>query len=152
MSGHKKRKHLDFELNLIPFIDLLSTCICFLLITAVWIQVGTMNVKQSVGGQASSETAKKATLWINLSGSGDIQIEAKDSRLPAKLSKVRIAGLSGKPNVAQMETALSAMRTTDPSLATALIQPQANSVYEDIIELMDHVKKTGIVSLGVTPL
>lgn len=152
MSAHGRKKHLDFELNLVPFIDLLSTCICFLLITAVWIQVGALNVKQSVGGQAAGETAKKPTLWINLGATGDMQVEAKDSRVPAKLSKIRIAGLSGKPNVAQLQSALSEMRLSDPTLATALIQPMAASVYEDIIDLMDHVKKAGILSLGVSPL
>ena len=36
-GGKGGRKPLDAQLNLVPFIDLLSCCISFLLITAVWV-------------------------------------------------------------------------------------------------------------------
>ncbi|MBY0385641.1 biopolymer transporter ExbD, partial [bacterium] len=68
------KKHLDFEINLIPFIDLLSACICFLLLTAVWVQVGTLDVKQAVGGQPASETPKKPTLWVSMGPAGELSI------------------------------------------------------------------------------
>ncbi|MBW2732078.1 MAG: biopolymer transporter ExbD [Deltaproteobacteria bacterium] len=38
------RRPLDAELNLVPFIDLLVCCICFLLITAVWSQMARVEV------------------------------------------------------------------------------------------------------------
>jgi biopolymer transport protein ExbD len=40
----------------------------------------------------------------------------------------------------------------EPTLKTALIQPQAASAYEDIISLMDEIKKKGLTDLGVAPL
>ena len=43
-AGLGKKKELNAELNLTPFIDLLSTMVCFLLITAVWIEIGTVEV------------------------------------------------------------------------------------------------------------
>ncbi|CAN0275939.1 unnamed protein product, partial [Chrysoparadoxa australica] len=46
-TGLGQKKELDAQLYLTPFIDLLSTCVCFLLITAVWIEIGTVEVKQS---------------------------------------------------------------------------------------------------------
>src|SRR5690606_20198424 len=46
-NGLGKKKDLNAELNLTPFIDLLSSCVCFLLITAVWIEVGKIEIKQS---------------------------------------------------------------------------------------------------------
>ena len=36
------KKSLDMELNLVPFIDLLSCLISFLLITAVWTQISAV--------------------------------------------------------------------------------------------------------------
>lgn len=148
----KKSKHLDFELNLIPFIDLLSTCICFLLLTAVWINVGAMNVKQAVGGQAASETAKKPTMWVSLEGGGDVQIEVRDARVPANLLKTRIAGAAGRPDFAGLNHLVERIRAAEPEMKTALIHPQAASVYEDIIDLMDGFKKAGVIDLGVSPL
>src|SRR3954471_3297355 len=56
-GGFGRRRGLDAEINLVPFIDLLSMCICFLLMTAVWIQLGALEVKQSQGTEADSATA-----------------------------------------------------------------------------------------------
>jgi biopolymer transport protein TolR len=40
----------DATLNLVPFIDLLSTCIAFLLITAVWSQSAQLPAQTAGGG------------------------------------------------------------------------------------------------------
>jgi biopolymer transport protein ExbD len=50
-----KKKPVDAELNLIPFIDLLVCCICFLLITAVWLQMARINVSQQSPGISDVE-------------------------------------------------------------------------------------------------
>lgn len=148
----KKKKPLDFEVNLIPFIDLLSTCICFLLLTAVWVQVGSMNVKQAVGGQAAEETAKKPTVWALLGAGGDVTLDVRDAKVPARMAKFTIAGRQGKPNLEQLGQAVQQLRAAEPGLTTVLIQPQANSVYEDIIDMMDQFKTAGLIDLGVAPL
>lgn len=148
----KKKKSLDFEVNLIPFIDLLSTCICFLLLTAVWINVASMNVKQAVGGQAADSGAKKPTVWVAMSPSGDLTLDVKDAHVPAKLEKFSIPGQQGKPNLELLANAVAQLKAAEPALNTALIQPTAASIYEDIIGLMDGFKKSGVTDLGVSPL
>ena len=55
-GGGGGKKPVDAELNLVPFIDLLVCCICFLLITAVWTQISRINVTQ---GQKSSAAERK---------------------------------------------------------------------------------------------
>ncbi len=149
----KHGKHLDFEINLIPCIDLLSVCICFLLLTAVWLNVGSMNVKQAVGGQPASETVKKPVLWVFMGPAGELNFNVQDSaKIPAKLTKLKLAGVDGKANIPELEKLLGDMTSVEPNLRTALIQPQAQSSYEDIIGLMDEFKKKGLVDLGVAPL
>lgn len=151
-GGARNKKSLDVELNLVPFIDLLSVCICFLLITAVWIQVGSMNTKQAVGGQAAEDTTKKPTMWVYMQNAGQVILDVRDARLPSHLSKIKVDGLEGKPNFEKVNAAVAAIKTAEPALRTALIQPLASSVYEDIIELMDQFKKSGLIDLGVSPL
>jgi biopolymer transport protein TolR len=149
----QSKKHLDFELNLIPFIDLLSTCICFLLLTAVWLNVGSMNVKQAVGGQPAAETVKKPILWVFLGDKGELTLEARDAQqLPANMRKLKLAGAEGKTNLLQLAAQLDLMKKTEPEMKTALIQPRAQTSYEDIIDLMDQFKKSGLGDLGVVPL
>lgn len=148
----KRHKHLEFEINLIPAIDLLSVCICFLLLTAVWLHVGALNVKQAVGGQPASETARKPTVWAQINAHGDVQLDVKDARVSAKLAKAKIAGKEGKPDLEAVRNIAGELKAAEPGLTTVLIQPQAATVYEDIIDLMDSFKKQGLIDLGVSPL
>lgn len=150
---HGRKKHLDFDLNLVPFIDLLSVCICFLLITAVWLNIGSMNVKQAVGGQSAAETEKKPLIWVMLNDKGDLTLDVKaGGRLPAKMLKTTIANEAGHFNLGALASQLEAMKAIEPSLRTALIHPRARTSYEDIIDLMDQFKKAGMADLGVVPL
>src|SRR4051812_29993019 len=45
----KKKKPLDTAINLVPFIDLMAVTISFLIMTAVWTQIGRLQVSQSGG-------------------------------------------------------------------------------------------------------
>jgi len=150
----KRGKHLDFEINLIPCIDLLSVCICFLLLTAVWLNVGSLNVKQAVGGQSAAETEKKPALWVMMGQNGDLNFQVQDSkRVPPNLAKLRLQGTAdGKANTPELVKLIEQLVAVEPALKTALIQPQAASAYEDIIALMDEIKKKGLTDLGVAPL
>jgi biopolymer transport protein TolR len=58
-SGGKKA--LNVELNLVPFIDLLTCLICFLLMAAVWIQIGKISVTQSGQGAPTEQTPEDRT-------------------------------------------------------------------------------------------
>jgi len=151
-TGTHNKKSLEGELNLIPFIDLLSVCICFLLITAVWIEVGSMSTKQAVGGQAAEDNQKKPTLWVFMQDAGQIVLDTRDAKIPSSLSKVKIQGVQGKPDFARISQMVEQLKATEPGLRTALIQPIAGSVYEDIVDLMDQFKKAGMIDLGVSPL
>jgi biopolymer transport protein TolR len=142
----RHRKHLDFEINLIPCIDLLSVCICFLLLTAVWLQVGSMNVKQAIGGQSAAETAKKPQLWVGMGEGGELILNVKESSaIPHKLASLKL-------KFADLAQAVAQLKGLEPTLNTVLIQPRAQSEYDEIIALMDEFKKAGMNDLGVVPL
>jgi len=80
----------DASLNLVPFIDLLSCCIAFLLITAVWSQTAQIDARMrspegEEGGGAKPWTmivAKDATTLISPSG----------EMMPATLERLRTVG------------------------------------------------------------
>ena len=147
------KKHLDFELNLIPCIDLLSVCICFLLLTAVWLQVGSLSVKQAIGGQSAAETEKKPQLWVLMGKDGEITLNLKQTaKVPAKLANLTLKGVAGKTNFADVTKAVEQLKTLEPALQTVLLQPQLQSEYEEIVDLMDEFKRAGLTDLGVVPL
>lgn len=47
-GGGGRGRNMNFDLNLVPFIDLMSTIIVFLIATAVWVQITSLNVEQSI--------------------------------------------------------------------------------------------------------
>jgi biopolymer transport protein TolR len=149
----KHKKHLDFEINLIPCIDLLSVCICFLLLTAVWLNIGSMNVKQAIGGQSAAETEKKPLLYVTLGQTGALNLKVQESKhVPQNLAQMNLPGVSGAMNMADLVKAITNIKTLEPDLKTVLIQPLAQTNYEDLIALMDEFKKLNLSDLGVVPL
>lgn len=147
------KKNLDFEINLIPFIDLLSVCICFLLITAVWLNVGSMDVKQAVGGQAQEDTKKSPMMWVRFGQKGNVDLEVQQSTaVPAAMRKIRIEGTTDQVNYEGLVAAVAKLKQVEPGLNTALIQPTGVTVYEEIIDVMDSLRKSGLNDLGVSPL
>ena len=51
-EGGGGKKPVDFQINLIPCIDLLSVLISFLLMTSVWTQIAKIDVKQKPSTRA----------------------------------------------------------------------------------------------------
>src|ERR1700754_4589390 len=76
-SGRGRRRSSNFELNLVPFIDVLSTCICFLLVTTVFLNLGSFHVNQAIG-DAKSQEKKSGSVSISLGSKGDVRFEIKD--------------------------------------------------------------------------
>ena len=150
----KKKKELDFEINLISFISLLSVLICSLLLTAIWVQIGTMNVRQAVGGQSQVETKKLPVIWAKMEKKGAVTFKLQDvGRVPRKLKLTQVKGSKEEEiDLDAIAAHLEAVKKVVPELRTVLIQPKAESIYEEIIVLMDHFKKVGLVDLGVAPL
>jgi biopolymer transport protein TolR len=154
-GGKGKKKSLDFEIVLTPFIDLFSVCISFSLLTAVWIQIGSMDVKQAVGGQAAESNSKPPpALMLQLETNGDVVVDVKDapSTLKGKFKKQVVAALAGKVNQGAVKNLVTGLKSQAPSLNMALIQPSGGSVYEEIITMMDSLRGAGIADLGVSPL
>jgi biopolymer transport protein TolR len=72
-TGNKSgKKALNADLNLVPYIDLLTCMVAFLLITAVWSQLARLEAHQKGQGQAGEETPpeKIVKLVIVVNGEG----------------------------------------------------------------------------------
>jgi biopolymer transport protein ExbD len=131
-TGKGRRRPVDAAINLVPFIDLLSCCIAFLLITAVWSQVAA--IETHTGG-SSDETAAPAapppTLYV---GRDEFQL-----RIPGGST------LTVEP--AQLTTTLRAHHTGD-----ALIIESVDGVpYDRLVRGLDAARAAGFVQLAIGP-
>jgi biopolymer transport protein TolR len=153
-SGSRNKKGLNFELNLIPIFDILSVCICFLLMTVAWIHIGSMNVSQAMGSNVQDHQEKQPAVWAYLNTDGRVVMTLKNTTgLPHKVTDAVVPGGAGGViewnGVAQY---LASLQKFGPSLRTGLIMPVRTSSYDDIIRLMDQFKKYGIKDIGLYPL
>jgi biopolymer transport protein ExbD len=71
-GGKGGKKSVNAELNLVPYIDLLTCMVAFLLITAVWSQLARLEAHQKGQGQAGEDTPPekvfKLVVLVNDSG------------------------------------------------------------------------------------
>jgi len=99
-----RRKRTQADLNLVPYIDLLTCMVSFLLITAVWTQLARLPVTQTHGspdGEARPPELKLAVLvtreGMSLRVNDDVTVIPKQgqaydfARLRAELAKLKAA-------------------------------------------------------------
>jgi len=71
-GGKGGKKSVNADLNLVPYIDLLTCMVAFLLITAVWSQLARLEAHQKGQGQAGEDTPPekvfKLVVLVNDSG------------------------------------------------------------------------------------
>ncbi len=154
-----RKDDYDYQLDLTPFISLLSVCICFLLVTVAWYQVGSLTMKQVMGGDTSEVSEKnKPSLWIHLESKKRILIKTKIGKkyISQKIinsQKVKdIQKLEKEFNHKDFKKYVLSVKKQIPDLNQAFILPKSDIIYEDIIKIMDGVRQSGVFSLGVSPI
>jgi biopolymer transport protein ExbD len=87
-SGKGGKKPLDAAINLVPFIDLLSCCISFLLITAVWTQLARMDVTQkskAPSGAVDEPPTPQVTLTLYINKDGYVFSKSTGESTPIEM-------------------------------------------------------------------
>lgn len=150
-TGLGQKKELDAQLNLTPFIDLLSTCVCFLLITAVWIEIGTVEVKQSHGTSAATE--KKETFDLDLVFKTPQEITLNLKKNGKRVQSMKVAAETQEDTLVQLNEAIVSKVLTFKNktieIATATVTPRSTVDYGNLISAMDILRKNQIVNIGV---
>lgn len=152
-SGGRHRS-LDAEVNLVPFIDLLSMCICFLLMTAVWTQLGSVQVKQANGTEAAASTAKTVDLDLKLTSSLEVNLTVKKS---GKVSKqMKVSAVSESELAKHLNTELTAVRNElareGLKVSAVMLTPTQSVPYGQMVSLMDTLRQNEMVNIGVIPV
>lgn len=152
----KKKQALEFEINLLPFISVLAVCISFLLLAAVWVEVGTFSLSQAFGTEDSATAAqnkKNATLWVQFENDGSVRVSVKEGeKLKTSLRFAEFNSMNSKSDLRQLEKFVNKVKAAAPELKTALLLPASNSSYENMISVMDTLKQHEIRDIGIAPL
>lgn len=145
------KKELNAELNLTPFIDLLSTCVCFLLITAVWIEIGTVEIKQNYGTQATTTKSETYDLDLVFRTSQSAKISLKKNGKIIESFSIKEndfdSFINGVDNILKNKVLFFKNRKIE--IASATITPRSTVNYGNLVSTLDTLRKNNIINIGV---
>jgi biopolymer transport protein ExbD len=142
-TGKGGKKPLDAELNLVPFIDLLSCCISFLLITAVWTQIAGLQISSS-GGPPDPQ-ARESTIDVRLS------LGEKGYQLTVAGANIDIPKVDGAFDRKTLGEKLKTLKTSLPDQSAITVQPEDSVPYSDLVETVDTAMGEQLRNVTVAP-
>src|SRR3954453_2893569 len=151
--GTDDKKSVNIELNIVPFIDLMSCLTSFLLVTAVWVNIAQINIQPKGKSRDQAQVQQddervilsvllqSDRIWVGLSRVNEFQ------EIPKKGDQQDWERFENtlKENKA---SAFFADRTDIEVAAESTSQSPVE--YQDIIHAMDVAVKVGFVDVGRT--
>ncbi len=151
--GTDEKGSVNVELNIIPFIDLLSCLTAFLLVTAVWVNIAQINI-QPKGKTRDTSNVQKDDETVTLS----VLVQA--DRIWVGLSRVNefqeIPKLAESHDWTKFETTLKEHKASAFFADRADIEIAGESTttspvqYQDVIQAMDFAVKVGFIDVGLS--
>ena len=149
-GGESGKKPVNQEVPLIPFIDLLLCCIMFLLATAVWNQLASMNANQQVPGQASTEDAppedEKVKLILQIRNAGYVLGSSAGESIDIKK---RVVAEQREFDVDELKSKLGQWKQAWDKREDLIVAPEDGVRYEDVIIAMDVASAAGFTTLSM---
>lgn len=148
-KGGKKKKPLDTAINLVPFIDLMAVTISFLIMTAVWTQIGRLQVAQSGGPSDPNQEQDNKTVPLTL------LITEKELKLTAGSTAYDPIPVTrdsnNKIDLAKLTAKIKEVKSSLPDQAQITLQTEDAVRYEDLVKIIDECIGSGLPSVTVSP-
>lgn len=146
-SGGSNRRSANVDVNIVPFIDLMSVLIIFLLITAVWTQVSMIQIGSSMYGkstaQESAEPPPKAEIPFRL----DVREEGYRITLGRQSSYV--PKRDGDYDTKKLVEELKKIKELYPEKVDSVVTVLDELPYESLIHGMDALLASGFPQISV---
>jgi biopolymer transport protein ExbD len=139
------------EPNLTPFIDLFSVLVCFLLMTAAWIQLEVMptNIEKTTVADTPSDSQppppeeKKVQLIVDLAPNL-VTLRENDK-------SVQIADRGTDLDVESIKRILGEWKNRHPEKKDVILNTEANVMYGQMIRMYDVLVANQFPDVGINP-
>lgn len=149
-SSKGGKKPLDAMINLVPFIDLMAVTIAFLIMSAVWTQIGRLQVSQS-GQSTDQEQAPPPNTLLPIT-----------VLLTEKEMKITVGGASLDPlpitrdakqrvDVTAFVARLKELKTQQPEQNAITVSTEDTVRYDDLVRVIDTLIGNQFPSISVSP-
>jgi biopolymer transport protein ExbD len=155
-GGKGKKKSLDSELNLVPFIDLLSCLISFLLITAVWTQISSVQARStgslSENNPPPEENPNKTSVRVLLTEKGyTLTVANQPTDLPKAASETKGSTTPGRFDTKTLSDKLKEVQARYSEQKAVTVAAEDTVQFEDLIGTIDAVAALKLDEISVTP-
>jgi len=131
-SGDKSgKKSVNADLNLVPYIDLLTCMVAFLLITAVWSQLARLNVHQKGQGQAGEDTPPEKVFKLN------VVVTSEGFNLVADQDQQPIPKRGDQYDYEKLGGELKKMKDSHPDKTDIQVMSEDTIKFETLVKTMD---------------
>lgn len=147
-SGESSGRKRNIELNLVPFIDLMSVLITFLLITAVWTQVSMIQIGSSLYGK-KSDTQPSATPPPNADVVLKVDVKEVGYVLTVGKQVISLPMVNEQFDEAGLVAQLQRVKQLYPEKVDAIVSVADVIPYEQLIKAMDNCLAAGFSAISV---
>jgi biopolymer transport protein TolR len=147
-SGKGGKKPLDAAINLVPFIDLMAVTISFLIMTAVWTQIGKLQVSQA-GGPSAEDPPQEQTKTVQLT----LAITPEELRLTADQSTFEPIPLTrdsnNKIDLTKLAERFKQLKEQFPDQSAITLQTDDKVRYDVLVRIIDECLGSGLPQVSV---
>ena len=151
-GGKGGKKSLDVSINLTPFIDLMAVTISFLIMTAVWTQIGRLQVSQAGGPSTEEEQQQEQTKTVQLT----LYITPTELKLTADqtaLDPIPITrDAKQRLDLAKLTERIKELKTQLPDQTAITLQTDDKVRYEDLVRIIDECLGSGLPQISVSAM
>lgn len=144
-GGDGRSKTVD--LNLVPIIDLMSVCIIFLLITAVWTQVSMIQLGSSIYGKKSSEEKAEPPKHADIPFRLDVLRDGY--RVLIGRQELRFPKVGGQYDQAKLTAELKKIKELYPDKPDCVVTVLDDLPFETLVGGMDALLVAGFPEISV---
>jgi biopolymer transport protein TolR len=141
-TGKSGRKSLDAAINLVPFIDLLSCCLSFLLITAVWSQLAAIPAGHGGMGGDTDHTPPEVRLTLHVRSDGFLLEKSNGD-------PITISASAERRDLVQLAAAMDDIKRLYPDKQDITLHADDAVAYERVITTMDVLRSARFPAIHV---
>ena len=143
-GGRDKKRSLDAALNLVPFIDLMAVTVVFLIMTAVWTQLGRVKAASASNGPCDG-CEGVSQLQVTLTASA-VTVSLESAQLfTAPMGRTS----SGRVDVKALRAFLEAWKAQNQQAISVKLTPDDDVPAQDVVQLMDVLMGAGLSDVAV---
>jgi biopolymer transport protein ExbD len=136
-----RRKDVNADLLLVPYIDLLTCMVAFLLITAVWTQLAQLQVQQKGQGEVDTADGTHARIAILVHQAGFAVVTNQNQRpLPQQ---------NGQYDYAALGDALKRLKQEHPDKTDVQVLSEDPIQFDTLVKTMDAAMASGFHDISL---